>query len=98
MITARWRGGGGRSTRERSALLTTVTLGSVIAHVERVFDDAADQLRRKDVGEFRGEGCGERVEVVALVSLDAAYRCRLSAISCIATSHGSSDLGGYVAA
>ena len=51
-----------------------MTLGSVIAHVERVFDDAADQLRRKDVGEFRGEGCGERVEVVALVSLDAARR------------------------
>ena len=51
-----------------------MTLGSVVAHVERVLDDATDQLRREEVGEFRGEGCGERVEVGALVSLDAV-RC-----------------------
>ena len=35
----------------------------VVAHVERVLDDAADQLRREEVGELRGEGRGEGVEV-----------------------------------
>ena len=40
--------------------------------MERVLDDAADELRREDVGEFWGERIRERVEVVALVSLEAA--------------------------
>ena len=44
----------------------------VVPHVERVLDDAADELRREDVGEFGGERRGDGVEVVALVSLEAA--------------------------
>ena len=40
--------------------------------MERVLDDAADELRREDVGEFWGERRGDGVEVVALVSLEAA--------------------------
>ncbi len=40
----------------------------VVADVERVLDDAADQLRREEVGELRGEGRGEGVEVGALGS------------------------------
>ena len=40
--------------------------------MERVLDDAADELRREEVGEFWGEGRCEGVEVVALVSLEAA--------------------------
>ena len=46
---------------------------SVIPHVERVLDDAADQLLR-EVGELRSEGRGKGVEVVALVLSDAARR------------------------
>ena len=46
---------------------------SVIPHVERVLDDAADHLRR-EVGEPRSEGRGEGVEVVALVLSEAARR------------------------
>ena len=42
--------------------------------MERVLDDAADQLRREEMGEFRGKGRGEGVEVVALVLSDAARR------------------------
>ena len=41
--------------------------------MERVLDDAADHLRR-EVGELRGEGRGEGVEVVALVLSEAARR------------------------
>ena len=41
--------------------------------MERVLDDAADHLRR-EVGEFRSEGRGEGVEVVALVLSEAARR------------------------
>ena len=40
--------------------------------MERVLDDAADELRREEVGEFRGERRGDGVEVDALVSLEAA--------------------------
>ena len=46
----------------------------VVAYVERVLDDAADQLRREEVGELRGEGRGEGVEVGALVILQASRR------------------------
>ena len=46
----------------------------VVAYVERVLDDAADQLRREEVGEFRGEGRGEGVEVGALVGSEVARR------------------------
>ena len=44
---------------------------SVVARVEGVLDDEADYLRR-EVGEMRGERCGEGVEVVALVAAEAA--------------------------
>ena len=44
---------------------------SVIADVEGVLDDEADYLRR-EVGEMRGERCGEGVEVDALVGFEAA--------------------------
>ena len=40
--------------------------------MERVLDDAADELWREDVGEFWGKRRGDGVEVVALVSLEAA--------------------------
>ena len=40
--------------------------------MERVLDDAADELRREDVGEFWGERRGDGVEVILLVSLEAA--------------------------
>ena len=43
----------------------------VVADVEGVLDDAADHLRR-EVGEMRGERCGDGVEVGALVVVDAA--------------------------
>ena len=43
----------------------------VVADVERVLDDAADELRREEVGEFRGEGRGDGVEVGALVILES---------------------------
>ena len=46
---------------------------SVVARVEGVLDDEADYLRR-EVGEMRGERCGEGVEVVALVAAEAARR------------------------
>ena len=46
---------------------------SVIADVEGVLDDEADYLRR-ELGEMRGERCGEGVEVVALVLSEAARR------------------------
>ena len=46
---------------------------SVVARVEGVLDDEADYLRR-EVGEMRGEHCGEGVEVVALVAAEAARR------------------------
>ena len=46
----------------------------VVADVERVLDDAADQLRREEVGELRGEGRGDGVEVGALVISEAARR------------------------
>ena len=40
--------------------------------MEGVLDDAADHLRREtSVGEFRDEGCGEGVEVDALVGFEA---------------------------
>ena len=39
--------------------------------MEGVLDDEADYLRR-EVGEMRGELCGEGVEVVALVAAEAA--------------------------
>ena len=45
---------------------------SIVADVERVLDDAADHLRREEVGELRGEGRDEGVEVALLVSLEAA--------------------------
>ena len=45
----------------------------VVADVEGVLDDEADYLRR-EVGEMRGERCGEGVEVVALVPAEAARR------------------------
>ena len=41
--------------------------------MEGVLDDEADYLRR-EVGEMRGERCGEGIEVVALVLSEAA-RC-----------------------
>ena len=41
--------------------------------MEGVLDDEADYLRR-EVGEMRGEHCGEGVEVVALVAAEAARR------------------------
>ena len=44
---------------------------SVVTEVEGVLDDEADYLRR-EVGEMRGELCGEGVEVVALVAAEAA--------------------------
>ena len=44
---------------------------SVVARVEGVLDDEADYLRR-EVGEMRGERCGEGVEVDALVGFEAA--------------------------
>ena len=44
---------------------------SVVADVERVLGDAADELRRED-WQLRSERIRERVEVVALVSLEAA--------------------------
>ena len=40
--------------------------------MERVLDDAADELRREEVGEFWGERRGDGVEVVLLVSPEAA--------------------------
>ena len=44
----------------------------VVSRVEGVLDDAADHLRREtSVGEFRDEGCGEGVEVDALVGFEA---------------------------
>ena len=43
----------------------------VVADVEGVLDDEADYLRR-EVGEMRGERCGEGVEVGALVGFEAA--------------------------
>ena len=46
---------------------------SVVTDVEGVLDDEADNLRR-EVGEMRGERCGEGVEVVALVAAEAARR------------------------
>ena len=46
----------------------------VIPHVERVLDDMADHLRREEVGELRGEGRDEGVEVSAFVVPDAARR------------------------
>ena len=39
-----------------------------------MLDDDADQLLREEVGEFRDEGCGKRVEAAALVLFDAARR------------------------
>ena len=39
--------------------------------MEGVLDDEADYLRR-EVGEMRGERCGEGVELVALVAAEAA--------------------------
>ena len=53
---------------------------SVVAYVERVLDDAADQLRREEVGEFRGEGCDDGVEVGALVFIEAARGADLSEV------------------
>ena len=44
---------------------------SVVTDVEGVLDDEAEYLRR-EVGEFRGERCGEGVEVDALVGFEAA--------------------------
>ena len=41
----------------------------VVADVEGALDDEADYLRR-EVGEMRGERCGEGVEVVALVGVE----------------------------
>ena len=49
--------------------------------MERVLDDAADQLRREEVGEFRGEGRGEGVEVGALVGAEAARRAHFLQVS-----------------
>ena len=45
---------------------------SVIADVEGVLDDTADDLRREEVGEFRGERFGEGIEVVAMVAAETA--------------------------
>ena len=42
--------------------------------MERVLDDMADHLRREEVGELRGEGRDEGVEVSAFVVPDAARR------------------------
>ena len=53
----------------------------VVAHVERVRDDAADQLRREEVGELRGEGRGEGGEVGALVILQASRRAHFLQVS-----------------
>ena len=49
--------------------------------MERVLGDAADELRREEVGELRGEGRGDGVEVGALVFFDAARRADLSEVS-----------------
>ena len=53
----------------------------VVADVERVLDDAADQLRREEVGELRGEGRGEGGEVGALVILQASRRAHFLQVS-----------------
>jgi hypothetical protein len=53
----------------------------VIPHVERVLDDVADHLRREEVGEFRGKGRGEGVEVSAFVLSDAARRADFPNVS-----------------
>ena len=47
---------------------------SIVADVERVLDDAADELRREEVGELRGEGCDDGVQLGALVLSEAARR------------------------
>ena len=52
----------------------------VFAYMERVLDDAAGQLRREEVGELRGEGRGEGVEVGALVILQAPRRDHFSQV------------------
>ena len=44
----------------------------VVADVEGVLDDAADDLRREEVDEFRGERFGEGIEVVAMVAAETA--------------------------
>ena len=46
----------------------------VIPDVERVFDDAPDQLRREAAGELGREDSGECVEVGALIGAEAARR------------------------
>ena len=46
----------------------------VIPDVERVFDDAPNQLRREAAGELGREDSGECVEVGALISCTARHR------------------------
>ena len=52
---------------------------SVVAHVERVFDDAADHLRREQ-RQLRDERRGDGVEVGALVFIEAARGADLSEV------------------
>ena len=62
--------------------------------MERVLDDAADQLRREEVGEFRGEGRGEGVEVGALVGSEVARRAHFLQVNVAPRPRHSSGEGG----
>ena len=57
------------------------TYVEIAKDVERVLDDAADHLRREEVGELRGEGRDEGLEVSAFVLSDAARRADFPNVS-----------------